>query len=730
MVGNLDLLSPYRHSFAYDDTEKDLQNLFIDVFMELFADQIEDIHHYGMPHLGSAKVVERFTKQDGLVVLRRQTSSDLIMRVIYANWRSLASRRGLAFLEFVLQMIWSDKWEIQRLYHSKARSNKYPSLVTSTPTRDSFLTSRIMIVLEQDVDPSEVLELAPIISKLVPANIVANIAVGIELGDMDTIAVGGAYMPYMFGNFQHFAPLESMRIEWTEWGVRRNYTLIGDTVRYNGSKTDLVSVYNATANINLRAYALTVMSNNSYNQLTAVFQAILEFHPQAVGCEVDIINSVVKASTLPDNLNDIAAAEVIKARVITSNNGNFIGNAYFPALMRHLNWTFIAGVFYYSVPADLILRSPLMYTVADTTGYYSHLDTAEQHVAYLSENHPDWEKSELQALDIKGNDGEVALFVQHYTLPVIPPLGEWQIDQGVTLLNEIANYTGLRTDGHIYYDSYADLDLTEAIIKSLHDSDMQQWQAVIDAVNELTGVIDWTFDTANSQIKYTELSEEKTISFDVVNQKIITNTASSDENIALIAETYIEAVANSIFDENIAKHFVTLADIESQLIANQVLRSEEPEVPYQRTAMTYEFSVTKLDNPNFIGINASENIPVENVDLINMFVDLRSKAIAENDVLLLQNLDRSVESAYKKDPTWTATNALYTATLTNVSFLNVVNQIFSNAQNPLATGYLSAREYLGKVAETIYLPDLNDQLIKLADLIPQFETSKVQKFLS
>lgn len=109
-----------------------------------------------------------------------------------------------------------------------------------------------------------------------------------------------------------------------------------------------------------------------------------------------------------------------------------------------------------------------------------------------------------------------------------------------------------------------------------------------------------------------------------------------------------------------------------------MLRSEEPEVPYQRTAMTYEFSVTKLDNPT-IGINASENIPVENVDLINMFVDLRSKAIAENDVLLLQNLDRSVESAYKKDPTWTATNALYTATLTNVS-LNVVNQIFSNAK--------------------------------------------------
>ena len=98
-----DLVAPYRQSFAYDDTEKVLQRLFINIFTELFKDQIEDIHHYGMPHLGSAKVVERFTKQDGLVVLRRPTSSDLIMRVIYENWRSLASRRGLAFLEFVLQ---------------------------------------------------------------------------------------------------------------------------------------------------------------------------------------------------------------------------------------------------------------------------------------------------------------------------------------------------------------------------------------------------------------------------------------------------------------------------------------------------------------------------------------------------------------------------------------------------------------------------------------------------
>lgn len=205
MDDSLDLIAPYRQSAAFDDTERDLQSLFIDVFEELFSDQIADIHYYGMPHLGSPQVVERFTKQDGLVVLRRPNASDLIMRVIYENWRSLASRRGLAFLEFVLQMIWSDQWEIQRLYHSKGQANQYPALATAFPTFDAFLTSRISILLSQDIDLDELAELSPIISKLVPANIVANVAVDVATDDLDELKIGGACVPYMFGNFQDFS---------------------------------------------------------------------------------------------------------------------------------------------------------------------------------------------------------------------------------------------------------------------------------------------------------------------------------------------------------------------------------------------------------------------------------------------------------------------------------------------------------------------------------------------
>lgn len=83
------------------------------------------------------------------------------------------------------------------------------------------------------------------------------------------------------------------------------------------------------------------------------------------------------------------------------------------------------------------------------------------------------------------------------------PWGNWILNPSVTVnTNGIAHYTTYKTNQREYYDSYANLDLAAAIVRSLSDTDMQQWQAVTDAANELTGVTDWVFDPANNQIKY------------------------------------------------------------------------------------------------------------------------------------------------------------------------------------------------------------------------------------
>ena len=235
------------------------------------------------------------------------------------------------------------------------------------------------------------------------------------------------------------------------------------------------------------------------------------------------------------------------------------------------------------------------------------------------------------------------------------PWGDWILNSGVTVnTNGIAHYTAYKTNQREYYDSYANLDLTEAIVRSLHDSNMQQWQAVKDAANELTNGAAYTFDNVNERVIYIfdlntvskylyrspdngqyynatidavnavvcsrwynqcyieketvrnqyldldwcgydvsygtklcsqiivesipntsydpNLVENRYISYEAIAQKIISNASSSNEAISLLAETYLEAVANSIFYADESKQFVKPSDLIGQFEPNKTLR--------------------------------------------------------------------------------------------------------------------------------------------------------------
>lgn len=168
--------------------ETAMAKAFKQVFADVFQQRIQDILDYGAPHLGSRTVVERFTKQDGLVVLRRPQTSDTLMRVIYANWSSMANKRGLGFLEFVLRTLWTDQWQIKRMWHPISTYLSYPRFLVDEEKPNHFLTSRIRISIDESVDLAELIELSPILRKLVPANIVVKVhakALDTELGDTE-----------------------------------------------------------------------------------------------------------------------------------------------------------------------------------------------------------------------------------------------------------------------------------------------------------------------------------------------------------------------------------------------------------------------------------------------------------------------------------------------------------------------------------------------------------------
>ena len=200
-MDRLELLKPLELSHTANELETAMQRAFIKTYIELLGETITDIFDYSAPYMAGINVVERFTKQDGLVVLRRPETSETLMRVIYATWAGMASKRGLGFLDFVLRMLWPGQYQIRRIYHSKALAQQYPARLTYSDNADNFLTSRIHVSMDRNIDMAELAELAPTLSKLVPANVVPSVAIEVQVNDVQ-ITSAVAVQPIIIANFE------------------------------------------------------------------------------------------------------------------------------------------------------------------------------------------------------------------------------------------------------------------------------------------------------------------------------------------------------------------------------------------------------------------------------------------------------------------------------------------------------------------------------------------------
>lgn len=185
------------------DLERGLSRAVASVLQNELGLALEDLRNYGAAWLGRDEVVERFIKQDGLVVLKRPNTGPLLMRVIYQNWLALGSERGLGFLQFVLQMLWPDQWQVVRLWHSVATVNRYPLDVVEQEGAGKFLTSRIRVYLPDDADRAELAEIAPVLRRLVPAHVVPEIALAV-FSDAMQVGVAMAMSRYEVANLSPF----------------------------------------------------------------------------------------------------------------------------------------------------------------------------------------------------------------------------------------------------------------------------------------------------------------------------------------------------------------------------------------------------------------------------------------------------------------------------------------------------------------------------------------------
>ena len=160
-----------------------------------------------------------------------------------------------------------------------------------------------------------------------------------------------------------------------------------------------------------------------------------------------------------------------------------------------------------------------------------------------------------------------------YTDQTIPPEQnptiEWLWTEGGGVVNKkkYGNVTDAARSTCIYYN--------EVFVKFL--SPVRPWddsQPLI-RCRRSDGYLDtWNVEAILNPI-YSSMAQpiKASLSFMTIAQKIISNATSSNEGISLLAETYIQAVANSIFNTDPAKQFVRLSELISQFEENKILRT-------------------------------------------------------------------------------------------------------------------------------------------------------------
>lgn len=170
-------LTPLKNSFAVDDVENDLRNLFIDLFESMMAQSAFDINVIGVGHLGSLDLIRKLVNVDGLALIdgdREETAT----RYLYKAWKSRNKNgRGFHFLATYLQLLFPNGYAIEQM--AQAKSGTYPNQLSPLLRSDStkFSTSRVRVAIDSSKTTWENIDkMAPILSSIIPARLILYFA--------------------------------------------------------------------------------------------------------------------------------------------------------------------------------------------------------------------------------------------------------------------------------------------------------------------------------------------------------------------------------------------------------------------------------------------------------------------------------------------------------------------------------------------------------------------------
>lgn len=210
-------LTPLKNSFAVDDVENDLRNLFIDLFESMMAQSAFDLNVIGVGHLGSMDLIRKLVNVDGLALIdgeREETAT----RYLYKAWKSRNKNgRGFHFLATYLQLLFPNGYAIEQMAQEK--SGTYQNELSPLARADStkFSTSRVRVAIDSSKTTWENIDkMAPILSSIIPARLILYFAMLTTWRKTNYIGV-----TMLSGNTTVVYPAASQPTEW------ENITRIG-----------------------------------------------------------------------------------------------------------------------------------------------------------------------------------------------------------------------------------------------------------------------------------------------------------------------------------------------------------------------------------------------------------------------------------------------------------------------------------------------------------------------
>lgn len=325
------------------------------------------------------------------------------------------------------------------------------------------------------------------------------------------------------------------------------------------------------------------------------------------------------------------------------------------------------------------------------------------------------------------------------------PWSEWIINPIVTVnTTGIAHYTAYKTNQNDYYDSYANLDLTEAITRSFYDADMQQWQAVNDAVFTIEpSTHHYEVDVNISKFKInkviTSVNLEEVIN--VLVSRLVNNpnnftgkayldTLASNKKWVLGPSGYLKLKAGTFLPD---PNYQWVG--QGQFSNTRFNSLEEAcSVWSNSKGVTYVATAPPVGCISYYLGRYDTNAPTTRINRIDPVIAPEYSAVEEAELreaisVLFNSQDEAskqlkqnlISSAYMSDE---VANQLFNETISEQTFFEIAQQLILNTQSLSQGISLFAEVYLEDIANSIFRLDTAQQFVRMADISSQIELNK------